>query len=129
VTTVSDEGASGEPHGVAHGQVSYLQIPAVDVGQAARFYERIFGWHVEVPHPSFEAPGLIGRWVTDRPVAPDAGPVVWVQVDRIDDTLDLVRAAGGEVLEPPVADGPTRWLATIRDPAGNTLGVVQYGPR
>lgn len=113
----------------AHGQLSYLQIPAVDVLESADFYERVFGWRVERPHPSFEAPGLIGQWVTDRPAAAGAGLLAWIQVDRIDDTLAVVRSSGGEVLEPPSQDGPVRWLATIRDPGGNVLGIVGLGPR
>jgi len=32
------------------------------------------------------------------------------------------------VVETPSPDGP-RWLATIRDPGGNALGIVQHGPR
>jgi predicted enzyme related to lactoylglutathione lyase len=108
----------------AHGQVSYLQIPAIDVIESAAFYETVFGWRPERPHPGFEAPGLIGQWVTDRPAAPAAGLLAWISVDRIEDTLELVRANGGEVLEPPSPDGPERLLATIRDPAGNAVGIV-----
>src|SRR5262249_14789178 len=55
-----------------HGQVCYLQIPAVDLMQSAEFYEKLFGWQIERPYPSFESPGLIGQWVTDRPPAADA---------------------------------------------------------
>lgn len=119
----------GDRDGPVHGQVSYLQIPATDLMESASFYETIFGWRIERPHPSFEAPGLIGQWVDDRPVAADAGLLVWIDVDHIDQTLDLVHANGGEVLEPPFADGPVRWLATIRDPAGNVVGVVGHGSR
>jgi predicted enzyme related to lactoylglutathione lyase len=54
--------------------------------------------------------------------------LIWIYVSRIDETLELVSTSGGEVIEPPSADGP-RWLATIRDPAGNMLGVAQHGPR
>jgi uncharacterized protein len=113
---------------LAHGQFCYLQIPAVDVMQSAAFYEKIFGWKIERPYPSFEAPGLIGQWVDDRPPAAEAGLLAWINVDRIDDALELVRTNGGQVLAPPSADGP-RWLATIRDPGGNVLGLAQHGPR
>jgi predicted enzyme related to lactoylglutathione lyase len=126
--TANDEQLPAKSRPV-HGQVSYLPIPATDVTASAAFYEKIFGWHIERPHPEFEAPGLIGQWVSDRPAAPDAGLLAWIQVDRIDETLDLVRASGGDVLEPPAPDGPVRWLATIRDPGGNVLGIVQLGPR
>jgi uncharacterized protein len=114
---------------LAHGQLCYLQIPARDVSQSAAFYETIFAWRIERPYPSFEAPGLIGQWIDDRPPAPDAGPLVWINVEHIDDTLELVTANGGNVLEPPSLDDGVRWLATIADPAGNSVGVVQLGPR
>jgi predicted enzyme related to lactoylglutathione lyase len=114
---------------LAHGQLCYLQLPASDVWQAAEFYEAVFRWRIERPYPSFEAPGLIGQWVDDRPPAPDAGPLVWINVDHIDATLELVVQRGGSVVEPPSLDDGVRWLATIRDPAGNTIGIVQPGPR
>ena len=126
--TVNDDAESTRVDRMKHGQVCYLQIPALDMMKSAAFYEKIFGWQIERPHPSFEAPGLIGQWVSDRPPAPDAGLLAWINVDRIDDVLESVRASGGGVLEPPSPDGP-RWLATIRDPAGNVLGIAQHGRR
>jgi len=111
-----------------HGEVCYMQIPALDTMKSAAFYEKIFGWHIERPYPSFESPGLMGQWVDDRAAAPETGLLAWINVDRIDDILEAVRANGGEVLEPPSADG-SRWLATIRDPGGNVIGVVQHSPR
>jgi predicted enzyme related to lactoylglutathione lyase len=114
---------------LAHGQVGYLQIPATDLRQSAEFYEKVFGWQVERPYPSFEAPGLIGQWVDDRPPAPDAGPLLWINVAHIDATLETITASGGEVLKPPSADQGVRWLAEFSDPAGNTVGIFQLGRR
>jgi uncharacterized protein len=111
-----------------HGQVCYLQIPALDIMASASFYEKVFGWQIERSHASFEAPGLIGQWVSDRPSTSKAGLLLWISVDRIDDALEVVRANGGEVVELPTPDGP-RWLATIRDPGGNLIGIAQHGPR
>lgn len=110
-----------------HGQLSYVQIPADDPQVSARFYSRVFGWAIERDHPSFESPGnVLGQWVTDRPPAYDAGPLLWITVDRIDDALREITAAGGQILGGPTADG-RRWIATFRDPAGNVMGVVQEG--
>jgi predicted enzyme related to lactoylglutathione lyase len=103
-----------------------LQIPAVDVGRSADFYEAVFGWRIERPHPSCEAPGLIGQWVTDRTPTADGGLLAWINVERIDKALELVLARGGEILSPPQPDG-TRVLATIRDNAGNAIGIAQHG--
>lgn len=41
-------------------------------------------------------------------------------------TLEQVTAHGGQVLEPPVPDGPIRTLATIGDPEGNPIGLAAY---
>jgi uncharacterized protein len=124
--TPTDDPQSPRPGGPVHGQLSYLQIPAVDLTASATFYASVFGWQVDAP--SFEAPGPIGQWVLDRPPAADAGLLAWIHVDDLDAALERAREAGGEVLEPPSADGPTRRLATIRDPAGNVLGVVWHEP-
>jgi uncharacterized protein len=114
---------------VQHGQLTYLQIPAVDPQDSARFYARVFGWKIERDYPSFEAPGnLFGQWVTDRPSAPDGGPLLWIAVGKMEDGLREIRAAGGHILEGPSADGP-RTIATFRDPGGNAVGIVQEGAR
>jgi hypothetical protein len=117
--------APEQPRALAHGQLSYLQLPATDISTSATFYATVFGWQVDPPHPSFEAPGLIGQWVDDRPPAPTAGPLLWIQVDKLAEALAQVISHNGEILEPPTADGPTRTLATIRDPAGNPIGLSQ----
>ncbi len=126
--TVNETPEADGPQGLTHGQLSYLQIPAADTMQSAAFYEKVLGWRIERPYASFEAPGLIGQWVDDRAPAPDAGLVAWIHVDDIDEALQLARANGGEVLEPPSPDGPTRILASIRDPGGNRIGLVQHSP-
>jgi predicted enzyme related to lactoylglutathione lyase len=113
---------------LAHGQLCYIEIPATDKTNSADFYEKVFNWTIDRPYDSFEAPGMIGHWITDRPAAPESGPVVWISVDRIDDVLNVVRIAGGEVVQGVTADGP-RWLAKIRDPGGNVIGIAQHGPR
>jgi hypothetical protein len=90
--TENDREDAAGPSEPVHSQPSYLQVPALDVTESAGFYEKVFGWHVEPPHPSFGT-------------------------------------NGGEVLDGPSADGSERWLATIRDPGGNVLGIAQNRPQ
>jgi predicted enzyme related to lactoylglutathione lyase len=111
---------------LAHGQVCYLQLPALDRPRAAAFYQAVFGWQIETHYPDFEAPGLIGQWVTDRLPARDAGPLIWLHVADLSETLDRVTALGGAILEPPSPDGPTRVLATIADAEGNPIGLASH---
>ena len=116
----------------AHGQVCYLQLPADDVAHCAQFYAAVFGWEFGMHGGSeFSAPGVIGQWVTERTVAgADAGPLLWVCVDGIDDALAQAQVNGGAVVDQPYQDGGgRRWLATVRDPAGSLVGLVQLGPR
>lgn len=112
--------------GLVHGQVCYLQMPAVDAARAAAFYQAVFGWQTEHPYQDFESPGLIGQWVPGRPAALDAGPMIWIHVADLGETLAQVAGHGGEVIDPPAPDGPDRMLATIVDPEGNSIGLASH---
>jgi uncharacterized protein len=111
---------------LVHGQVCYLQLPAVDADRAAAFYEAVFGWQTEHPYQDFVSPGLIGQWVPGRPAAPDAGPMIWIAVADLAATLEAVIKHGGEVKDLPSADGPDRILATIADSEGNLVGLASH---
>jgi predicted enzyme related to lactoylglutathione lyase len=110
------------------GEIGYLQLPALDVARSASFYERVFEWRVDHDHGSFEAPGLIGQWTTDRPPATGSGPVVWICSDQLAPTLQRAVDSGGTVHGPPVLDGGERWLVEVDDPAGNRIGIVAPVP-
>jgi len=47
----------------------------------------------------------------------------------MNETLEHVTRHGGEILEPPAPDGPTRILATIIDPEGHPIGLASHRPR
>jgi catechol 2,3-dioxygenase-like lactoylglutathione lyase family enzyme len=111
-----------------HGHIVYIQIPAADITASARFYERVLGWAVDPPESGFEAPGLIGQWVTDRPSTPEAGPVLWIHVNDVGRTLAEAEQAGAVLRQSPTPDGP-RLLASFSDPAGNLVGIVAHGDR
>jgi predicted enzyme related to lactoylglutathione lyase len=108
-----------------HGPPVYLQIPARDIPTSARFYERVLGWRVDPPESGFEALGLIGQWITDRAAAPDTGPVIWIHVDDVAQTLAEAEGAGGTLRQEPTPDGP-RMLAAFSDPAGNLVGIAAH---
>jgi predicted enzyme related to lactoylglutathione lyase len=107
-----------------HGQIGYLQLPALDVARSAAFYAMVFGWSVDLASGSFEAPGMIGQWTTERAPAADGGPVVWVCADQLLPTLGRAVAGGGQVRGRPWLDNGERWLVELDDPAGNRIGVV-----
>ena len=124
-----EDAETARARSLVHGQVCYLQMPAVDSIRSAAFYQAVFGWQTEHPYQDFESPGLIGQWVQGRTPAPDAGPMIWIYVAYLDETLERVVTHGGEIIDPPSPDGPTRTLATILDPEGNSIGLASHESR
>jgi predicted enzyme related to lactoylglutathione lyase len=87
------------------GGISYLRIPATDPQASATFYEAVFDWAVrrDRDEPAFEdgTGHVIGHFMTDPPVAGEAGVRPYVFVERLSETLDRVVANGGEIVTPP----------------------------
>jgi uncharacterized protein len=133
MTDLSPPAATGVEGSVARpGGVSYLRIPARDIARSADFYRAVFGWRLrgEPEAPSFsDGTGhVIGHWRTDLPAAGEAGVLPYIYVTDIDETLRAATERGAELATPPYPEG-NLWVATIRDPAGNVIGVWQDGPR
>lgn len=110
-----------------NGSVSYLHITAVDLKRSAEFYRDVLGWAVrgeDTPRPGFVDPSghLGGAWVAGQPPAGEPGLLLYAYVDSIDDTLALVTANGGGVVEGRHEEGNV-WVATFTDPSGNVVGL------
>jgi predicted enzyme related to lactoylglutathione lyase len=63
-----------------------------------------------------------GSWVLERSPASQPGLLVYIMVDSVAATLDVIVANGGEIVQPIGADAP-EITARFRDPAGNVLGL------
>ena len=108
--------------------VVHWEIEAQDPERQRVFYRSLFNWRIgDGPLPSIE-PGLGG---------PEPGPAghlrqgdspgvrLYVQVRDLRASLDQARDLGGTVVLEPfdIPGGPT--LASIEDPEGNPLVLVQ----
>ncbi|HZS40475.1 MAG TPA: VOC family protein [Polyangia bacterium] len=112
-----------------HGGLSYLEIPAADAGRSAAFYEHVLGWTLQRRDANdirfADATGhLIGRWVLGRASAAEPGLVPYFYVDQIHSAVERATVHNGEVVKAPYREGDL-WVATLRDPAGNTIGLWQ----
>ena len=123
-------GARGVDERLArHGGLSYLEIPALAPRRSAAFYEHVAGWTLDERAPGdvrfSDATGhLIGRFVTGRETFPEPGLLPYIYVNDIDDAVKRVVSHGGEVVEGPTLEGDT-FVSTVRDPAGNVIGLWQ----
>lgn len=120
-----------EPSVARLGGVSYLHIPTAEPRLTASFYERAFGWSIRdanTDSPAFtDGTGhVIGHFVSDQSVAGDSGVRPYIYVDDVRTSVERIVANGGVVLRQPFAEGSLT-VALFTDPAGNVLGVWQFG--
>ena len=117
------------PYTSANGKICYVEIPAEDVARSASFYEAVFGWEVRTRGDGSTAfddaiQEVSGAWVTGRPPSREAGLLVYVMVDDVAATVELVKANGGEIVQEIGVDAP-EITARFRDPAGHVIGLYQ----
>jgi predicted enzyme related to lactoylglutathione lyase len=117
------------PPTLGNGKICYIEIPATDIARSSEFYHRVFGWNIRKRSNGSvafdDAVGQVsGTWVLGRPPATTPGFVIYVMVDNMAATLDLIVANGGEIVQPVSADAP-EITARFRDPGGNVVGLYQ----
>ena len=119
------------------GRVVHFEVPFDDGDRARGFYKEIFGWQLQVmPEMSYtmvmsgpsgdsgptEA-GFINGGMLARADTPASGPVIVIDVDSIDATLDKVGELGGSTVGPKTPVGDMGFAAYVTDPEGNVIGL------
>ena len=120
------------PSTVATGEIRYVQIPAADIDASARFYATVFGWAIRTRadgHVAFDDTSghVSGTWVLDRAPAREPGLLTYIKVDSVEEALERIVEAGGEVVSGSTPQGAGEAVAVFRDPAGNVLGIFHEG--
>jgi uncharacterized protein len=117
------------PPTLSNGKICYVEIPSADIARSGEFYKRVFGWNIRRRGDGSTAfddtTGQVsGSWVNGRSPASKPGLLLYINVDSVSATLDLIVSNGGEVVQPIGADAP-EITARFRDPAGNVIGLYQ----
>lgn len=116
-------------------RVVHFEIPIDDPDRAGGFYRDVFGWDVEkwgqadywtMTTGAQPGPGAEGALTPRSQVA--EGVVVYVGVDDIDDALERVTDAGGELVTGRMPIPTIGWSAHVRDTEANLIGLFQPDP-
>jgi predicted enzyme related to lactoylglutathione lyase len=108
--------------------VVHVELPAVDVKGASRFYEELFGWKMqyaaEFDYTMWEDGGGFGGGFNKVSDEHPAGRVlVYIDSDDIEADLKQVGKLGGKILQPKTEIPGTGWYGVFEDPTGNVLAL------
>ena len=121
-------------------RVIHFEIHAEEPRRAIKFYETVFGWTfhrwpgpmeywLATTGPKTE-PGIDGGLLLRRGSGPAEGQpvnafVCTIDVRDTDAAVEAALGAGGSLAVPKMAIAGVGWLAYVKDPEGNILGVMQ----
>ena len=108
--------------------IVHVEIPAANVGSAAKFYQDLFGWKLQhVPDMNYTmweaADGSGGGFPEVSAENPVGQVLVYIDSDDIDADLKKVEQLGGKVLEPKREIPNMGWFGIFKDPTGNVLAL------
>ena len=119
------------------GRVVHFEVPYDDGDRARGFYKDVFGWQLqEMPGmdytlvmsgPSGDSgpteAGFINGGMLSRRESATPGPVIVVDVESIDASLEKISSLGGSTVVPKVPVGDMGFAAYFKDLEGNVIGL------
>ena len=115
----------------------HFDITADDPERAVAFYEKAFGW--KITHWGGDGP--MDYWLIttgkDDPGIDGGlakrnegqnGVMNTIGVPSVDEYLERITSAGGQVIMPKDAIPGVGWFAACADPDGNQFGIMQDDP-
>ena len=119
-------------------RVVHFEIYTDDPDAVRPFYQDVFGWKFEkfsggpveywlVTTGNDKEPGINGGLARPRE-GQGAGTLNTVAVPSLDRAIRKIEQAGGNICVPKMAIPGVGWLAYVKDPEGNILGMMQNDP-
>jgi predicted enzyme related to lactoylglutathione lyase len=120
------------------GRVVHFEIPFDDGDRARSFYKGAFGWNIqEIPDMAYtivssgpttdqgtpSEPGFINGGMNKREFSAGGAPVIVIDVDSIDASLEVIQELGGSTVVAKQAVGDMGYAAYFKDPEGNLMGL------
>src|SRR5262245_36727563 len=122
------------------GRVVHFEIPFEDGDRARACYQAAFGWTAaEIPDMGYtlvttgpssdeEGPterGYINGGMLARELGVVTSPVITMDVDDVEASLETIERLGGKTVLGKQAVGDMGWSAYFTDPEGNLMGLWQ----
>ncbi|HEX8172337.1 MAG TPA: VOC family protein [Thermoanaerobaculia bacterium] len=126
--------------------VIHFEMPYQDRDRMKSFYETAFGWQTQTLGPEMgnyvlamttetepggrpKTPGAINGGFYERPADPvGQAPSVVIAVDDVHAAMQKITAAGGTMLGEPMLIPGVGQYASLRDPEGNRVSILQPLP-
>ena len=122
-----------------HGEICWRELTTQNVEKAKEFYQTLLGWNLEQNkttnhqyleiHTAAKAVGGI------MPITKDWGenwekiPAHWmtyIAVNNCDETVEKIKANGGNVCVLPFNAPNVGRMSVVNDPSGATFSVIQF---
>ncbi len=108
--------------------IVHVEIPAVNVEAAGRFYQELFGWKLQhMPEMNYtmweDATGAGGGFPEVSDESPAGQVLVYIDSDDIEADLRNVEKLGGKVILPKREIPGQGWMGIFQDPTGNVLAL------
>ena len=108
--------------------IVHVEIPAVNVEGAGKFYESLFGWKLQhIPEMNYtmweDGSGSGGGFPAVSDENPAGQVLVYIDSDDIEADLKKVEQLGGNVLREKTEIPGMGWFGVFQDPTGNVLAI------
>ena len=110
----------------------WTEIPVLDLDRAMTFYNSVFETELKkmdseenafAMFPTSNDGGIAGHLYPGKPAAKGTGPTIHLaSPDKVEDALERVRQAGGEVVSDVITIPPGRFAYCL-DPDGNSISL------
>ena len=117
------------PPTIANGKICYVEIPSMDPKRSSTFYSNVFGWKIRTRGDGATAfddgvGEVSGAFVKGRKPSSEIGALVYIMVNNIEETIQIIIQSGGKIIQPVGVDAP-EITARFSDPDGNVFGLYQ----
>jgi len=122
-----------------HGAFSWCELMTSDAAAAKAFYSKVFGWtmadeemkEMGMTYTVLKANGqdVGGLMPLSAPQIQGNPPPHWgvyVTVEDVDATVELIKELGGTILVEPNDIPDVGQFAVFQDPQGATLSIISY---